>query len=106
MSESGGRQKPAAGRWRPHARCRRHQPPLPLLGRLLGLLRYPYALLRDLWAGELNLRAMGLELSNEQVDFLLSTVVGDNLIDLAMNHDAVTRHIRHDLTLGRRAHQQ
>ena len=37
-----------------------HQPPLPLLRRLLGLLRYPYALLRDLWAGELNLRAMGL----------------------------------------------
>jgi membrane protein len=37
-----------------------HQPPLPLLRKLLGLLRYPYALLRDLWQGELNLRAMGL----------------------------------------------
>jgi membrane protein len=37
-----------------------HQPPLPLLRRLLGFLRYPYALLRDLWKGDLNLRAMGL----------------------------------------------
>lgn len=27
---------------------------------LLGLLRYPYALIRDLLTGELNLRAMGL----------------------------------------------
>jgi len=36
------------------------QPPIPLLRRLLELLRYPYALLRDLWHGELNLRAMGL----------------------------------------------
>jgi len=35
-----------------------HQP--PLLRRLLDFLRYPYALLRDLWQGELNLRAMGL----------------------------------------------
>jgi membrane protein len=32
----------------------------PLLRRLLDFLRYPYALLRDLWQGELNLRAMGL----------------------------------------------
>jgi membrane protein len=37
-----------------------HQPPLPLLRKLLGFMRYPYALLRDLWQGELNLRAMGL----------------------------------------------
>ncbi len=37
-----------------------HQPQLPLLQKLLTLLRYPYALLRDLWQGELNLRAMGL----------------------------------------------
>lgn len=36
------------------------QPHLPLLRRLLSLLRYPYALLRDLWHGELNLRAMSL----------------------------------------------
>jgi membrane protein len=32
----------------------------PLLRRLLDFLRYPYALLRDLWQGDLNLRAMGL----------------------------------------------
>jgi membrane protein len=32
----------------------------PLLRRLFDFLRYPYALLRDLWQGELNLRAMGL----------------------------------------------
>jgi membrane protein len=37
-----------------------HQPPLPLLRRAVSLLRYPYALLRDLWNGDLNLRAMGL----------------------------------------------
>jgi membrane protein len=37
-----------------------HQPQLPLLRSLLEFLRYPYALLRDLWQGELNLRAMGL----------------------------------------------
>jgi len=36
------------------------QPPLPLLRRVLELLRYPYALLRDLWHGDLNLRAMSL----------------------------------------------
>lgn len=36
------------------------QPRLPLVRKLLELLRYPYALLRDLWKGELNLRAMGL----------------------------------------------
>jgi membrane protein len=30
------------------------------LGRLLRLLRYPHAVLRDLWRGELNLRAMSL----------------------------------------------
>jgi len=36
------------------------QPHLPLLRRLLSLLRYPYGLLRDLWHGELNLRAMSL----------------------------------------------
>jgi membrane protein len=35
--------------------------PLPALAeRALHLLRYPYALARDLWRGELNLRAMGL----------------------------------------------
>ena len=31
-----------------------------LLGRLLRLLRYPYAVVRDLWRGEINLRAMSL----------------------------------------------
>jgi hypothetical protein len=36
-----------------------------------------------------DLRAMGLELSDEQVDFLLSTVVGDNLIDLGIVFDNV-----------------
>jgi membrane protein len=30
------------------------------LGALLRLLRYPYAVLRDLWRGDINLRAMGL----------------------------------------------
>ncbi len=35
------------------------------------------------------LRGMGLELSDEQVDFLLSTVVGDNLIDLGIVFDNV-----------------
>jgi len=37
-----------------------HQPRVALLRRLLSLLRYPYALLRDLLSGELNLRAMSL----------------------------------------------
>jgi len=37
-----------------------HQPPVPLLRRALSVLRYPYALVRDLWNGDLNLRAMGL----------------------------------------------
>jgi len=36
------------------------QPPVPALRRLLGLLRYPYAMIRDLLRGDLNLRAMGL----------------------------------------------
>ena len=36
------------------------QPHMPILRRLLDLLRYPYALVRDLWTGDLNLRAMGL----------------------------------------------
>ncbi len=36
------------------------QPDLPLLRKLLSVLRYPYALGRDLLRGELNLRAMGL----------------------------------------------
>ena len=36
------------------------QPHVPLLRRALALLRYPYALLRDLWKGDLNLHAMGL----------------------------------------------
>ena len=36
------------------------QPRLALLRRLFGLPRYLYALLRDLWRGDLNLRAMGL----------------------------------------------
>ena len=31
-----------------------------LRGRLLRLLRYPYAVVRDLWRGEINLRAMSL----------------------------------------------
>lgn len=35
------------------------------------------------------LRASGLELSDEQVDFLLSTVVGDNLVDLGILFDNV-----------------
>jgi membrane protein len=39
----------------------RHAPmPLKQVEWLFGLLRYPYALLRDLLTGELNLRAMGL----------------------------------------------
>jgi len=39
----------------------RHAPmPLKQAERLLGFLRYPYALVRDLLTGELNLRAMGL----------------------------------------------
>lgn len=37
-----------------------HQPAVPVVQRLLGLLRYPYALVRDLLKGDLNLRAMGL----------------------------------------------
>lgn len=37
-----------------------HQPPVPLVRRLLGILSYLYALVRDLLKGELNLRAMGL----------------------------------------------
>lgn len=36
------------------------QPALPALRRLLGVLRYPYAMVRDLLRGDLNLRAMGL----------------------------------------------
>jgi hypothetical protein len=35
------------------------------------------------------LRDLGLELSDEQVDFLLSTVVGDNIIDLGIVFDNV-----------------
>ncbi len=35
------------------------------------------------------LRGLGLELSDEQVDFLLSTVIGDNLIDLGIVFDNV-----------------
>jgi len=35
------------------------------------------------------LRGMGLELSDEQVDLLLSTVVGDNLVDLGIVFDNV-----------------
>ncbi len=35
------------------------------------------------------LRAMGLELSNDQVDLLLATVVGDNIIDLGIVFDNV-----------------
>ena len=35
------------------------------------------------------LRAMGLELSDDQLDFMLSTVVGDNLIDLGILFDNV-----------------
>jgi hypothetical protein len=35
------------------------------------------------------LRAMGLELSDEQVEFLLSTVVGDNIVDLGIVFDNV-----------------
>jgi membrane protein len=39
----------------------RHAPlPLKPAESLLGLMRYPYALIRDLLTGELNLRAMGL----------------------------------------------
>lgn len=36
-----------------------------------------------------DLRAIGLDLSNEQVEILLSTVVGDNLIDLGIVFDNV-----------------
>ncbi|MGB5734586.1 MAG: hypothetical protein WBM40_09100 [Thiohalocapsa sp.] len=35
------------------------------------------------------LRAMGLELSDEQVEFLLSTVIGDNMVDLGIVFDNV-----------------
>lgn len=35
------------------------------------------------------LRAMGLELSDDQLDFMLSTVVGDNLIDLGILFDNI-----------------
>lgn len=42
---------------------------------------------RDEFAREL--RGMGLELSDEQVEFLLSTVVGDNLVDLGILFDNV-----------------
>ena len=35
------------------------------------------------------LRAMGLELSNDQIDLLLATVVGDNIIDLGIVFDNV-----------------
>jgi len=59
-----------------------------------------------------DLRAMGLELSDEQVEFLLSTVVGDNLIDLGIVFDnvkAITVQIeqlvedsKEDLTSARR----
>jgi hypothetical protein len=35
------------------------------------------------------LRAMGLDLSDEQVEFLLSTVVGDNIVDLGIVFDNV-----------------
>lgn len=35
------------------------------------------------------LRALGLELSDEQLDFMLTTVVGDNLIDLGILFDNV-----------------
>ncbi|MGB5832661.1 MAG: hypothetical protein WBG92_11805 [Thiohalocapsa sp.] len=35
------------------------------------------------------LRAMGLELQDDQVDFLLSTVVGDNIVDLRIVFDNV-----------------
>ncbi len=36
-----------------------------------------------------DLRAMGLELSDDQLDFMLSTVVGDNLIDLGILFDNI-----------------
>jgi hypothetical protein len=36
-----------------------------------------------------DLRALGLELSDEQVQFLLSTVVGDNMVDLGIVFDNV-----------------
>ena len=39
------------------------------------------------FAGEL--RALGLELSDDQLDFMLTTVVGDNLIDLGILFDNV-----------------
>lgn len=39
------------------------------------------------FAGEL--RAMGLELGDDQLDFMLSTVVGDNLIDLGILFDNI-----------------
>ncbi len=45
------------------------------------------ALIKRQFAGEL--RQMGLELSDEQVEFLLATVVGDNMIDLGIVFDNV-----------------
>jgi membrane protein len=38
----------------------RHHLPVKPANWLLDVLRYPFALIRDLWAGDLNLRAMGL----------------------------------------------
>jgi hypothetical protein len=38
----------------------RHELPVRSANWLLDLLRFPFALIRDLIAGELNLRAMGL----------------------------------------------
>jgi phage gp36-like protein len=50
--------------------------------------------IRRQFAGEL--RQMGLELSDEQVELLLSTVVGDNIVDLGIVFDnvkAITRQL-------------
>ena len=62
--------------------------------RLIGereqdIRRYRAELDRIKKAFAAELRAMGLDLSDEQVEFLLSTVVGDNIVDLGIVFDNV-----------------
>jgi phage host-nuclease inhibitor protein Gam len=56
-------------------------------GRDIGRYNDELADIKRRFAEEL--RAMGLDLSDEQVDFLLSTVVGDNIVDLGIVFDNV-----------------
>ncbi|MCG6863068.1 MAG: hypothetical protein LJE70_17605 [Chromatiaceae bacterium] len=57
--------------------------------RLFDIARYEDQLSQVRRAFAADLRQMGLELSDEQVELLLSTVVGDNLIDLGIVFDNV-----------------